>query len=228
MGIGGWGAIALKTVLLGPLLLIYSVLFLEIKTFMAPNLLNAAKMHDDNGGSRARFHVNLLLCVAITAIVAIGFTIYLAHLRGGDRMNEWFYTGGPKSFCDTAYRATITPSELMPGTTTGYGIGAGARDAVPTTTVSAESGTRTMATPGFLDHFLLREIADTTGGQAFRATDGTVLAEIYSEIDKLETSRQMVEQYQRSVQIFPAFLGLALLLLLLEAALGNTVLRPTP
>ena len=107
-------------------------------------------------------------------------------------------------------------------------IGAGTRDAAPTTTVSAESGTRTMATPGFLDHFLLKEIANTTGGQAFRATDGTVLAEIYSEIDKLETSTQVVEQYQRSVQIFPAFLGLALLLLLLEAMLGNTVLRTTP
>ncbi len=108
-------------------------------------------------------------------------------------------------------------------------IGAGGRDAVPTTTaISAEAGTRTMATPGFLDQFLLKEIADTTGGQFFRATDATVLAEIYSEIDKLETSTQVVEQYQRSVQIFPAFLGLALLLLLLEAALGNTVLRTTP
>jgi len=54
------------------------------------------------------------------------------------------------------------------------------------------------------------------------------LADIYSEIDQLETSTMVVEQYQRSVQIFPAFLGLALLLLLLEATLGNTVLRTTP
>jgi Ca-activated chloride channel family protein len=107
-------------------------------------------------------------------------------------------------------------------------IGAGGRDAAPTTTVTADDGTRTMATPGFLDQFLLKEIADTTGGKFFRATDGRALADIYSEIDKLETSTQVVEQYQRSVQIFPAFLGFALLLLLLEAALGNTVLRTTP
>ncbi len=107
-------------------------------------------------------------------------------------------------------------------------IGAGGRDAVRTTAVAVGSGTRTMATPGLLDQTLLKEIADTTGGRFFRATDGMALADIYSEIDQLETSTMVVEQYQRSVQIFPAFLGLALLLLLLEATLGNTVLRTTP
>lgn len=111
-----------------------------------------------------------------------------------------------------------------------HSIGAGGRDPVPTTTtIAVGDGTRTMATRGgFLDQLLLKEIATVTGGQFFRATDGTALAEIYSQIDALEKSDLVVEQFQRSIQIFPAFLGLALLLLLIEATLGNTVLRTTP
>ena len=125
LGIGGWGAMGLKTALIGPLLLIYSVLYLDIKTFMAPNIMNAAKLHEDQGGSRAKFHVNLVTCILITATIAIGFTIYLAHLRGAGRMQSWFYTSGPKSFANTAYHAVITPPEFLAGTTTAYGIGAG-------------------------------------------------------------------------------------------------------
>lgn len=125
LGIGGWGVVALKTALLGPLLLIYSVLYLDVKTFLAPNIINAAKLQDDSGGSRTKFHVNLVFCILVTAVIAIGFTIFLAHVHGAGTMHPWFYTAGPKQFGETAYRAVVTPPEFHGGFTAAYGIGAG-------------------------------------------------------------------------------------------------------
>jgi len=88
-----------------PLLLIYSVLFKDIKTFMAPNLLNAARMEGECTTGRAKFHINLWLCVAVSVVVALGFAIFLAHVRGAGQMHSWFYRSGPTIVVDAAKRA---------------------------------------------------------------------------------------------------------------------------
>lgn len=121
-GLGKW----MSPVLLVPLLPMAWVLFLDFKTFIAPNLLNAAKMQEDVGGSRKRFHINLLICLVVTVIVAVGFAIVLAHVRGATQMGGgWFFTQGPQAVFDTAVRATDTPPEMQPTTMGWYGIGAG-------------------------------------------------------------------------------------------------------
>ncbi len=87
----GLGAV-LKATLVAPLLAIYGVLFLDIKTFMAPNLINAAKIGQDVGAGRLRFHLNLIVCVAVTVVFSLAGTIYLGHQRGANQMSPWFYT----------------------------------------------------------------------------------------------------------------------------------------
>ena len=74
----------------------------------------------------------------------------------------------------------------------------------------------------------LQEIAETTGGRYFRATDNESLAAIYEEIDELETTEIEVENFTQYTERFPLALGLGLLLLVMEVGLSQTVLRKLP
>lgn len=74
-----------------PLLPMYSIFFMDIKTFLAPLVLNAGKMQSDNGHGRKMFHINLLICIVLTALFSIGFMVYMSYLRGGQQMNGWFF-----------------------------------------------------------------------------------------------------------------------------------------
>jgi hypothetical protein len=110
--------------LLAPLIPIYSVLFLDIKTFMAPNLLNAGAMQRDVGGSRAKFHLSIVLSVAASVVLSLGFAIFLAHLWGGQAMHGWFYVQGPSSMLDTARDATREVAQFNPVNSIWWGVGA--------------------------------------------------------------------------------------------------------
>lgn len=67
-----------------------------------------------------------------------------------------------------------------------------------------------------IDEDLLSEIAESTGGRYFRATDNTKLAEIYSEINRMETSRTTVDSFPVYKEKFGPFALAALVCLLLE------------
>jgi hypothetical protein len=110
--------------LLGPLVPIYSTLFLDIKTFMAPNLLNATKMQEDTGASRSKFHWNLVLSIVATVAVSLGLAIFLCYMRGAQQMNSWFYSGGPRSVVDTAYNVATSPAKFETTTAVWYAVGA--------------------------------------------------------------------------------------------------------
>jgi Ca-activated chloride channel family protein len=79
-----------------------------------------------------------------------------------------------------------------------------------------------------IDEDLLRSIAQTTGGQYFRATDKNSLEEIYKEIDKMEKSKIEVREYTKRKEEYLLFAAIAGLLFLLELLLKNTVLRNLP
>jgi len=79
-----------------------------------------------------------------------------------------------------------------------------------------------------IDEATLREVASTTGGQYFRATDSESLAQIYSEIDQLERTEIEVQNFTRYAERFPVPLGAGLLLLVVELGLAQTVLRRLP
>ena len=79
-----------------------------------------------------------------------------------------------------------------------------------------------------IDEKLLSEIAESTGGRYFRATDNTKLAEIYSEINKMEKARTTVDSFPIYKELFLTYALMALLALLLELLLNWFVIRRLP
>ena len=79
-----------------------------------------------------------------------------------------------------------------------------------------------------IDEKLLKEVAESTGGRYFRATDNTKLAEIYSEINKMEKAKTTVDSFPVYEELFGSFAVWALLALLLELFLNWFVIRRLP
>lgn len=76
-----------------------------------------------------------------------------------------------------------------------------------------------------IDEELLQEIATTTGGKYFRATNNETLEEIYEEINKLEKTEIEEFKYYRYEEKYRPWIWLAGTLLLLEWILRNTLFR---
>jgi Ca-activated chloride channel family protein len=76
-----------------------------------------------------------------------------------------------------------------------------------------------------IDEDLLGQIAESTGGRYFRATDNTKLAEIYSEINQMEKARTTVDSFPVYKELFGKFAFWALVCLLLELALRLSIRR---
>ena len=76
-----------------------------------------------------------------------------------------------------------------------------------------------------IDEKLMKNIALKTGGKYFRATSNGKLAEIYNEINKLETTEIEELKFYDYDEKFRGFALLAGLLLLIEIGLRNTVYR---
>ncbi|MFC2086867.1 VWA domain-containing protein [Bacteroidota bacterium] len=79
-----------------------------------------------------------------------------------------------------------------------------------------------------IDEDVLRGIAQMTDGKYFRATDNQKLREIYAEIDELEKSKIEIKEFSKKEEEFLPFAVLALILLMLEMVVKNTVLRQVP
>lgn len=76
-----------------------------------------------------------------------------------------------------------------------------------------------------IDEDLMREIAKTTEGKYFRATNNKKLEEIYAEINKLETTEIEEKKYFNYDEKFKPFVWLAFGLVLIEITLRNTVFK---
>ena len=79
-----------------------------------------------------------------------------------------------------------------------------------------------------IDEDTLKKISDLTGGQYFRATNLESLKAIYKQIDEMEKSEVKVIDHSEYTELFHYLLIPGILLLLLEIALSNTVLRRIP
>ena len=75
---------------------------------------------------------------------------------------------------------------------------------------------------------LLKDLASSTGGQYFHATDNDALRKIYNSIDQLEKSKIKVTTYNRYTNEFFPWLVAGIALLLLEIILRYTVFRKFP
>ena len=107
-----------------------------------------------------------------------------------------------------------------------YTIGVGANGMAPYP-VMTPWGVEIQQVQVEIDEDLLKSIAETTGGRYFRATDNTKLAEIYSEINKMEKARTTVDSFPVYKELFGRF-GLAALICLLLELLVTLLLRRMP
>ena len=107
-----------------------------------------------------------------------------------------------------------------------YTIGVGANGMAPYP-VMTPWGVEMQKVQVEIDEDLLKGIAETTGGRYFRATDNTKLAEIYSEINKMEKARTTVDSFPVYKELFGRY-GVAALICLLLELLVVLLLRRMP
>ena len=105
-----------------------------------------------------------------------------------------------------------------------YTIGVGTQGEAPYPIPTA-FGVQYQNVPVEIDEQVLKQIASTTGGQYFRATDNSSLKEIYSEIDQLEKTKISVQEFSKKQEEYKNWALLVFALLLIEVLLRNTVLR---
>ncbi len=92
----------------------------------------------------------------------------------------------------------------------------------------ASSGSEDATWENPLDEETLRQIAAITNAKYYRATDTEELRGIYAEINALEKSDVEILNFTRYQEILVWFLVPALLLILVELILSNTIFRRLP
>jgi Ca-activated chloride channel family protein len=76
-----------------------------------------------------------------------------------------------------------------------------------------------------IDEVILKKIARETGGKYFRATNNDKLKKIYGEIDKMEKTIVEEKNYTKKSELFLIPAMVAVLLIMLEFLLSNTVFK---
>lgn len=109
-----------------------------------------------------------------------------------------------------------------------YTIGVGTKGEAPYPFRLPGGIIQTQMIPVDIDEPTLKQIATTTGGQYFRATDNASLKEIYSEIDQMEKTKISVREYSKKQEEYKNIALLLLALLLLELLLKHTLLKKIP
>lgn len=109
-----------------------------------------------------------------------------------------------------------------------YTIGVGRRGQAPYP-VADQFGRRGFAMVNVeIDEPLLKEIARTTGGMYFRATDPDSLKRIFTEIDGWEKSEISSRRIVNAKELYPWFLGTGLFLLFAVGIARRSFLRELP
>lgn len=109
-----------------------------------------------------------------------------------------------------------------------YTIGAGAKGLAPYPVTDFFGNKVYQRILVDIDEDTLKQIAKTTGGMYFRATDTESLKEIYKEIDQMEKTKAEIKIYMEYKELFPYFLVPGFAFLILEIIISNTWLRKIP
>ena len=109
-----------------------------------------------------------------------------------------------------------------------YTIGVGTTNSTAPYPFQTQFGVRYQDIKVDIDEPTLKQIAAITGGSYFRASDNKKLSAIYQEIDEMEKTKINVKEYHKKSEEYLLFAFLALLFLLCEVILRNTVLRKIP
>ncbi len=109
-----------------------------------------------------------------------------------------------------------------------YTIGAGKPGNAPYPVDDPIFGRRYIYIENEIDEPTLRQIAQITGGEYFRAKDEKGLARIYQQISQMEQTKIKVKEYLQYNELFSNYAFAGLLLLLVEIVLANTRYRKIP
>ena len=108
-----------------------------------------------------------------------------------------------------------------------YTIGVGTNKVARYPAIVA-GGVQYVNIPVEIDTKTLSDIAATTDGNFYRATNNAELKNIYKDIDKLEKTKMNVKKFSKRYEAYQPFAIAAILCLLLEILLRTTVLRRIP
>jgi Ca-activated chloride channel family protein len=109
-----------------------------------------------------------------------------------------------------------------------YTIGAAKPGQVPMPVQDMFGGMQVAYGESEIDEETLRQVADITGGQYFRAEDTRDLRAIYDAIDQLEKSQVEVQVFNQYQELAGWLMVPALLLQLVELVLSQTLFRRLP
>jgi len=109
-----------------------------------------------------------------------------------------------------------------------YTIGVGSKGKAPIPITDDHGRTRIVMTEVDVDEGLLKNIAKTTGGRFYRATDAGSLGRIYAAIDSLEKTTRTLKRYQYHEERFAWLVLPGMLLLAGEIGLGLTRFKRIP
>lgn len=107
-----------------------------------------------------------------------------------------------------------------------YTIGVGTTSVAPYP-MPVAGGVQYVNMPVEIDTKTLQDIAATSEGNFYRATNNKELSQIYKDIDKLEKTRLNVKKFSKRYEAYQPFAIAAVLILLLEVLLRLTVFRKT-
>ncbi|MBR2351521.1 MAG: VWA domain-containing protein [Alistipes sp.] len=110
-----------------------------------------------------------------------------------------------------------------------YTIGVGSNGEAPYPLFDDEGNVVQMAMMKVeIDEKSLRNIAETTGGTYFRATDKESLIEVYNRIDRMEKSRVEITEFTVMHEEYLLYVVAALLLLIAEIIINRLILKRIP
>jgi len=109
-----------------------------------------------------------------------------------------------------------------------YTIAAGTRGLAPIPVVGPDGREYLRRVYVEMDEDTMRHIADATGGRYFHARDASALAQVYSEIDKLERSEITEVRYLQYREHYPILMEAGAGLMMLAALASATFLRRLP
>lgn len=105
-----------------------------------------------------------------------------------------------------------------------YAIGVGAHGQVRMP-VQGPFGKEYITVDSEFDEKTLQQVAATTGGEYFRATDNKTLREIYQQIDQLEKTKIHVNEFSKRNEAYEIFAAIAAICILLILLMKNFVLK---
>ena len=108
-----------------------------------------------------------------------------------------------------------------------YTIGVGTNKVAPYP-MPVAGGTQYVNIPVEIDTKTLDNIARTTDGSFYRATNNRELSRIYKDIDKLEKTKMDVKRFSRRYEAYQPFALALFIVLLVEILLRTVVLRRIP